>query len=341
MAKEHLFLKALKGDKVGRPPVWLMRQAGRYLPEYMVLKRKYDFFTRIRTPELATEITIQPIDIVGPDAAILFSDILIIPEAMGVEVQMIPGKGPYLPKTMQTKADIDALRVKDAEFDLQYVYDAIKLTKQELADRVPLIGFAGAPFTIFCYMVEGEGSKTFSKAKALCFAEPVLAKSLLSKITDVTIAYLLQKIEAGADAIQVFDSWSGLLSPADFMEFSFPYLKRIHDAIKAHVPVILFPKGSDYALPALNDLNPSAIGLDWTISPENARKLAPDVSLQGNFDPSKLFMNRTEIMKQTKAMIDQFGMQKYIANLGHGMMPTIPVDSVKAFIEAVKTYEEL
>lgn len=339
MNKEHLFLRALKGEMVERPPVWLMRQAGRYLPEYMVLKRKYDFFTRIRTPELATEITIQPIDIVGPDAAILFSDILVIPEAMGVEVQMIPGKGPFLPKTMKSKSDIDALKVKDAECDLQYVYDAIRLTKRELAGRVPLIGFAGAPFTIFCYMVEGEGSKTFSKAKALCFAEPKLAKSLLSKITDVTIAYLLKKIEAGADAIQVFDSWSGLLSPVDFMEFAFPYMQRIHNAIKAHVPVILFPKGSDYALEELNSLRPSAIGLDWTISPARARSLAPDVTLQGNFDPSKLYMSRQEIMKQTKEMIDQFGVQKYVANLGHGMMPTIPVDSVKAFIEAVKTYE--
>ncbi len=341
MSKEHLFLRALRGEQVERPPVWLMRQAGRYLPEYMELKRKYDFFTRIRTPELATEITIQPIDIVGPDAAILFSDILVIPEAMGVEVQMIAGKGPYLPKTMQTKEDIDNLRVKDAEFDLQYVYDAIRLTKQELAGRVPLIGFAGAPFTIFCYMVEGEGSKTFSKAKSLCFAEPALAKSLLSKITDVTIAYLLKKIEAGADAIQVFDSWSGLLSPHDFMEFSFPYLQRIHDAIRSKVPVILFPKGSDYALKELNDLNPAAIGLDWTISPKKARQLAPDVTLQGNFDPSKLYMSREEIMRQTTDMIHQFGMQRYVANLGHGMMPTIPVDSVKAFIEAVKSYEEL
>ena len=340
MSKDHLFLKALRGDEVSRPPVWLMRQAGRYLPEYMKLREKYDFFTRIRTPELATEITLQPIDIVGPDAAILFSDILVIPEVMGLEVQMIPGKGPFLPKTIKTQEDVDQLRVKDAEFDLQYVYDAIQLTKIELNDRVPLIGFAGAPFTIFCYMVEGEGSKTFHKAKALCFSNPKLAKQLLDKITDVTIAYLLKKVAAGADAIQVFDSWSGLLSPDDFNIYSLPYLKRIHDAIAPYAPVILFPKGSDYALKTLEEIKPSAIGIDWTITPEKARILAPTSTLQGNMDPSKLFMGYEDIKIITTEMINRFGADKYIANLGHGMIPTIPVDSVKAFIEAVKTYEK-
>ena len=340
MSKEHLFLKALRGEEVSRPPVWLMRQAGRYLPEYMKLKEKYDFFTRIRTPELATEITLQPIDIVGPDAAILFSDILVIPEVMGLEVQMIPGKGPYLPKTIKTQEDVDQLRVKDTEFDLQYVYDAIQLTKIELNNRVPLIGFTGAPFTIFCYMVEGEGSKTFHQAKALCFSNPQLAKQLLDKITEVTIAYLLKKVASGADAIQVFDSWSGLLSPEDFNEFSLPYLKRIHAAIAPFAPVILFPKGSDYALKTLEKIGPSAIGIDWTITPEKARSLAPISTLQGNMDPSKLYMSYKDIKILTTEMINRFGADRYIANLGHGMIPTIPVDSVKAFIEAVKTYEK-
>ncbi len=341
MNNDHLFLKALKGEKVSRPPVWLMRQAGRYLPEYMVLKRKYDFFTRIRTPELATEITLQPIDIIKPDAAILFSDILVIPEVMGLEVQMIPGKGPYLPKTIKTQADVDQLRVKDTADELQYVYDALQLTKKELNNRVPLIGFAGAPFTIFCYMVEGQGSKTFHQAKTLCFSQPEVAKSLLDKITEVTIAYLLRKIENGADVIQVFDSWSGLLSYADFMEFAFPYLKKIHDALADKVPVILFPKGSDYALRDIASLKPSAIGIDWTITPEDARDLTSGITLQGNMDPSKLFMSTDRVEKEVKEMINRFGVQNYIVNLGHGMLPTIPVDSVKAFVNAVKSYEEL
>lgn len=339
MNKEHLFLKALKGEEVSRPPVWLMRQAGRYLPEYMVLKKKYDFFTRIRTPELATEITLQPIDIIKPDAAILFSDILVIPEVMGLEVQMIPGKGPYLPVTIESQKDVDNLRVEDTADDLQYVYDALKLTKQELNNRVPLIGFAGAPFTIFCYMVEGQGSKTFHKAKTLCFSKPEVAKNLLDKITDVTISYLLRKIENGADVIQVFDSWSGLLSYADFMEFAFPYLQKIHDALADKVPVILFPKGSDYALRDIASLKPSGIGIDWTITPEDARDHTPGITLQGNMDPSKLFMSTDRVEKEVKDMIDRFGVKNYIVNLGHGMLPTIPVDSVKAFVNAVKSYE--
>lgn len=341
MNTEHLFLKALNGAKVDRPPVWLMRQAGRYLPEYMVLKEKYDFFTRIRTPELATEITLQPIDIIQPDAAILFSDILVIPEAMGLEVQMINGKGPYLPETIKSQEDVDKLKVKNVEHDLEYVYDAIQLTKNELNNRVPLIGFAGAPFTIFCYMVEGQGSKTFHKAKTLCFSNPDIAKSLLDKITNVTIAYLKRKIENGVDAIQVFDSWSGLLSYADFMEFAFPYLKKIHDALADQVPVILFPKGSDYALRDIASIKPAGIGIDWTITPEDARDLTHGITLQGNMDPSKLFMSTHKIENEVKEMIDRFGIQNYIVNLGHGMLPTIPVDSVKAFVNAVKSYEKL
>jgi len=340
MKEKHLLLKALAGEKVERPPVWMMRQAGRYLPEYMVLRRKYDFFTRVETPELATEITLQPIDIVGTDAAILFSDILVIPQALGLEVQLIEKKGPYLPETIRSKASLDKLRVEGAAEKLQYVYDAVKLTKKELNDRVPLIGFAGAPFTILCYMVEGQGSKTFSKAKQFCFSQPELAHELLTKITDVTIAYLKGKVAAGADVIQVFDSWSGLLSPTDFKLFSQPYLERISDALSEEVPVILFPKGSWYALGELANSSASAIGVDWCLTPSQARKLAGDkVTLQGNFDPSKLLMPIPEIEKETKRMIDEFGTQRYIANLGHGITPDVPVDHAKAFVNAVKNYQ--
>jgi uroporphyrinogen decarboxylase len=214
--KNHLLLKALRGEKTARPPVWMMRQAGRYLPEYMEIRKKYDFFTRVQTPELACEITMQPIRIIEPDAAIIFSDILVIPQAMGLEVQLEESKGPLLPKTIANEKDVNDLREATAEDELSYVYKAISLCKQELNGKVPLIGFAGAPFTILCYMVEGKGTKTFDKARQFCFVNPELAHKLLQKITNVTINYLKKQVAAGADCVQIFDSWSGLLSPADF-----------------------------------------------------------------------------------------------------------------------------
>jgi uroporphyrinogen decarboxylase len=342
MSNTHLLLKALKGETVERPPVWMMRQAGRYLPEYMVLRRKYDFFTRVQTPELACEITLQPIDIIGSDAAILFSDILVIPQAMGLEVQMVESKGPYLPKTSTTKSEIDALNTTTADDQLQYVYDAISLTKKELNNRVPLIGFAGAPFTILCYMVEGKGSKAFDKAKQFCFAEPKLAHSLLQKITDVTIAYLKRQVQAGADCVQVFDSWSGLLSKSDFEIFAKPYLLQISDALSPLAPVILFPKGSWYALEDLSTSSASALGVDWCLTPKQARDLTKNIiTLQGNFDPNHLLKPIPEIQKEVKEMIDAFGPQKYIVNLGHGILPNIPVEHAKAFVDAVKNYPKL
>lgn len=339
MSNEHVFMKALRGEEVSRPPVWMMRQAGRYLPQYMELRAKYDFFTRVQTPELACEITLQPIDIVGVDAAILFSDILVVPQAMGLEVQMVESKGPYLPKTVATVNDVKALRVTDAAHELQYVYDALSLIKKELNGRAPLIGFAGAPFTLLCYMVEGKGSKAFDKAKQFCVSQPEAAHALLQAITDVTIAYLKKQVEAGADAVQVFDSWSGLLSPQDFTIFVQPYLEQIAKALKDSAPVILFPKGSWYSLSTLNQSGASALGVDWCIRPEMARQLAGDqITLQGNFDPNHLMKPIPEIKKEVKEMIDAFGVQRYIANLGHGILPNIPVDHAKAFVDAVKEY---
>lgn len=339
MSNEHLLLKALRGEVVNRPPVWMMRQAGRYLPEYIALRNKYDFFTRVETPELACEITIQPVDIVGVDAAILFSDILVIPKAMGLEVQLIESKGPFLPKTIATDEDVQQLIVKDAEYNLQHVYDAIKLIKKELNNKVPLIGFAGAPFTILCYMVEGKGSKTFDKAKQFCITQPQTAHALLQAITDVTIEYLKKQVEAGADALQVFDSWSGMLSPVDFKVFAQPYLEQIARALQPHAPVILFPKGSWYALADLVNSGASALGVDWAITPAIARQLTNNsITLQGNFDPIHLLKPIKEIEAEVKKMIDEFGVQKYIANLGHGIVPHIPVDHAKAFVNAVKHY---
>lgn len=335
--KNDLLLRALRKEKVERPPVWMMRQAGRYLPGYMKLKEEYDFFTRIQTPELACEITLQPVDQIGTDAAIIFSDILVIPQAMGFQVLMEEGKGPLLPKVIQNKNDVDSLIIDNVEEELKYVTDAIALTKKELNGRVPLIGFAGAPWTILCYMVEGKGSKTWEKAKQFCFTQPELAHKLLQKITDVTIKYLKAQAKAGADVLQVFDSWSGMLSPEDFKTFAQPYLIQIADALHATVPVILFPKGSWYALKDLSNTNASGLGIDWCISPQYARELTGNkITLQGNFDPVKLLLPTPEIKKAVNEMIGAFGAQNYIANLGHGITPNIPVDHAKAFIDAVK-----
>ena len=337
--KNDLLLRVLRKEKVERPPVWMMRQAGRYLPDYLKLKAKYDFFTRVQTPELACEITLQPIDQIGVDAAIIFSDILVIPQAMGLKVLMEEGKGPSLPKIIETQKDIDELITDGAEDSLRYMYDALSLTKRELNGRVPLIGFAGAPWTILCYMVEGKGSKTWEKAKQFAYTQPLLAHQLLQKITDITISYLKLQVRAGADTVQLFDSWAGSLSPGDFKIFAQPYLLQIADALKDEVPVILFPKGSWYALKELSESSAAGVGIDWCISPEYARQLTNNkIVLQGNFDPAKLLAPIPEIKKAVKEMIDAFGVQNYIANLGHGITPNIPVDHARAFVDAVKEY---
>ncbi len=339
--KNDLLLRALRKEKVERPPVWMMRQAGRYLPDYIKLRNKYDFFTRVQTPELACAITLQPVDQVGVDAAIIFSDILVIPQAMGLEVLMEEGKGPSLPKTIKTQKDIDNLVTDHAEENLHYVYDALSLTKKELNGRVPLIGFAGAPWTLLCYMVEGKGSKTWDKAKQFAYTEPELAHQLLQKITSITISYLKAQVKAGADTIQVFDSWAGSLSPADFKIFAQPYLLQISDALKNDAPVILFPKGSWYALKELSQSSAAGIGIDWCITPQFARELTNNrITLQGNFDPARLLAPIPQIKKSVKEMIDAFGTNQYIANLGHGITPNVPVDHAKAFVEAVKEYKQ-
>jgi len=339
MIKNDLLLRVLNGEKTERVPVWMMRQAGRYLPDYIKLKDKYDFFTRVQTPELATKITLQPLEQVGVDAAIIFSDILVIPQAMGLTVLMEEGKGPSLPDVIKSQRDVDALRTDGVEESLQYVTAALSLTHKELDGCVPLIGFAGAPWTILCYMVEGKGSKTWDKAKQFAYTQPVLAHQLLHKITDITIRYLKAQVKAGADVVQVFDSWSGSLSPADFKIFAQPYLIQIAAALKGEAPVILFPKGSWYALKDLGHSGASALGIDWCIEPAVARELAgKDTILQGNFDPARLLAPIPEIRKAVKEMINEFGTQHYIANLGHGITPNVPVDHAKAFVDAVKEY---
>ncbi|MDT0689679.1 uroporphyrinogen decarboxylase [Salegentibacter sp. F188] len=339
MIKNDLLLKALRGESVERPPVWMMRQAGRYLPDFMKLKEKYNFFTRCRTPELATEITVMPIRQIGPDAAILFSDILVIPQAMNIEVEMKPGVGPWLPNPVRTMEGVNQVNVPDVHEELQYVFDAIKMTKQELNDEVPLIGFAGSPWTILCYTVQGQGSKNFDLAKKFCFTNPEAAHILLQKITDTTIAYLKAKVAAGVDVVQLFDSWGGMLSPVDYQTFSWQYMQQIIDALKDEVPVIAYGKGCWFALKEMSESGAAALGVDWTCTPRNARYLSGGkITLQGNFDPARLYSPPSEIKKMVNQMINEFGKDAYIANLGHGILPDIPVENARAFVDAVKEY---
>lgn len=336
-----LFLRALNGETVERPPVWIMRQAGRYLPDFMVLKNKYDFFTRCQTPELATEITLMPIKQIGLDASIIFSDILVIPQAMGVNVEMKNNFGPYIECPIRKKSDVINLDIKNVEEKLNYVFEAIKMTKKELPKNIPLIGFAGSPWTILCYMVQGSGSKNFDIAKKFCFENPELAKMLLSRITSITIDYLKKKVEAGVDAIQIFDSWGGVLSHTDYQFFSYPYIEEITNALKKITPVIIYPKGCWHSINAYSKIGASGLGIDWTCSARNARYLSNNnITLQGNLDPSRLFSPKKELIKQTTQMLDEFGKDKYIANLGHGILPNTPVDNVKVFVETVKNYSE-
>ena len=339
--KNNLFLQALAGQSVNRPPVWMMRQAGRYLPDFMKLKAKYDFFTRCQTPELAAEITVMPIDQIGPDAAILFSDILVVLQAMNIQVEMKDGIGPWLPKPIQSQADLQQVIVPEVEEALDYVFGGIDLTLEKLENRVPLIGFAGSPWTLLCYAVQGQGSKTFDKAKAFCFEQPTLAHELLQKITDTTIAYLKKKAEHGVHAIQIFDSWGGLLSPDDYQNFSWPYIQQIVNALKEQIPVIFFGKGCWFALREMSQSGAAALGIDWTCSAENARYLSGgNITLQGNYDPSRLLAPIPTITQDVHKMIRAFGKDRYIVNLGHGILPNIPVSHAKAFVEAVKNYKE-
>ena len=318
----------------------MMRQAGRYLPDYMKLKEKYSFFERCRIPELATGITIQPVEQVGVDAAIIFSDILVVPQAMGMEVQMIENKGPLLPEPVKQLSDLDKLRIPDVNESLGYVFDALRLTKKTLNGRVPLIGFAGAPWTLLCYMVQGKGSKTFDEAKAFCYTQPETAHRLLQMITDTTIAYLKGQARAGADVVQVFDSWGGLLSPGDFEEFSLQYIRQIIAALKEDVLTIIFAKGAWFALEEMAETGANGLGIDWCIKPGLAREFAgPNVTLQGNFDPARLLSPIPVIRKEVRRMLDEFGGTRHIANLGHGILPNVPVDHARAFVDAVKEYD--
>ncbi len=339
MLQNDLLLRALRGEKTERIPVWMMRQAGRYLPDYMKLNEKYGFFERCQTPELAAEITIQPVEQIGVDAAIIFSDILVVPQAMGMEVQMLEGKGPLLPQPIKQYSDLDKLVMPDVHEKLGYVFDALRLTKKELNGRVPLIGFSGAPWTLLCYMVQGKGSKTFDDAKIFCYTQPETAHRLLQMITDTTIDYLQGQAAAGADVVQIFDSWGGLLGPDDFENFSMQYIRQIVTALKDVVPTIIFAKGAWHSLKSMADTGAQGLGIDWCITPAMARQLAgPNLTWQGNFDPAKLLLPIPALRDEVQKMLDAFGGHRHIANLGHGILPNVPVDHARAFVDTVKEY---
>ena len=334
---KHLFLRAAAGAATERPPVWLMRQAGRILPQYRALRSRFpDFKAFVKTPEASAEATIQPVDELGVDAAIIFSDILVVPEAMGLDYEMIEAKGPRFPKVIENQGDVaDLISGEEAAAHLTYVYEALKMTKRELADRVPLIGFAGAPWTIFAYMIEGSGSKTFSKARRMLYVEPELSHALLQKITNTTIAYLRQQVLAGADLVQLFDSWAGELPPAHYRAFAVPYLRQICEAVP-DVPKTVFAKGAWFALEDLAELPCQVIGLDWNITPEYARQATGGQKvLQGNLDPCTLYADAATIKKETRIMLNAFG-GHHIVNLGHGVYPDTPLDGVRVFVETVK-----
>jgi uroporphyrinogen decarboxylase len=336
--KNDLLLKAARGQKTDRTPVWLMRQAGRILPEYRKVRASAgDFKTLVKTPELATEVTIQPVDILGVDAAIIFSDILVIPEAMGLNYEMEERKGPVFPKKIETVADLKLLHVARAE-ELQYVLDAIAMTKKELNGKVPLIGFAGAPWTIFSYMIEGKGSKTFSDAKKMLYTQPEFSHQLLQMITDSTINYLKGQINAGADLIQIFDSWAGILSPKQYEEFSLKYISQICEAIQ-EVPKTVFAKGAFFARASMNNISCDVVGLDWNMDIKESQALIPNKTLQGNLDPCALYGSLHQVKGETLKMLNAFGAQKHIANLGHGLYPDTEVDKVKCFIDTVKEHK--
>lgn len=334
-----LLLRAARGEQVERTPVWVMRQAGRVLPEYRAVRAKAGSFKGLLfQPELAAEVTLQPVDLLGVDAAILFSDILVIPEAMGLSYNMDEGRGPWFPKTIATEADIAALTT-DVVPGLQYVTETIRIIQRDLRERVPLIGFAGAPWTIFCYMVEGKGSKTFGVSRAMLMREPDLAHRLLSRITQATIAYLKMQISEGCSIVQLFDSWAGILNKDTYNTFALPYIQQICEAIR-EVPVTVFSKGAFFSLEDMKHLSCRTIGLDWHVDPQWARKcVGENKTLQGNLDPAVLYGSKEFIRKKTEQMLGSFGPQKHIANLGHGVYPDIQADHLKCFIDTIKEYQ--
>lgn len=348
--KNDLILRAARGDSTERVPVWVMRQAGRYLPEFEAVRAKHEFFEVCQTPELACEVTLQPIRRFDLDAAIIFSDILVVPQAMGLTVQMLPGKGPTFPEPLLGPADLGRLNSKtDVNQTLGYVFEAITLTRHKLEGKCPLIGFSGAPWTLMSYMIEGGGSTTMSKAKKWLYCYPDDSHKLLQMLTDVIVQFLVGQVVAGAQLLQLFESHAGILGPGTFSRFALPYIRQISARVKEDlvqravkpVPLIVFAKDAHYALAELSQSGYDVVSLDWTIDPRNARKkVGPNVTLQGNLDPCVLYTSPDRIAESVREMIEAFGTQRYIANLGHGIYPDMKPDHLKEFVNAVHKHSE-
>jgi uroporphyrinogen decarboxylase len=337
-----LLLRACRREPVERPPVWMMRQAGRYLPEYRAVRERSDFLTMVRTPELAVELTLQPVNLLGVDAAIIFSDILVVPQAMGMRLSVEDGVGPRFDNPLRTPAQFHRLHDVTIEEGLGYVLEGLRLARGELAKKVPLIGFAGAPWTLMSYMVEGGGSKSFSQAKRLLQEDSGRAHKLLSRLARTVGNFLVAQVKAGAQAVQLFDSWSGALGPADFREFALPYLSEAARLARtAGAPVIVFCPGSGWALEEIAQATGAdVIGVDWQSEAAEARRRIPlsVAALQGNLDPSWLYASPASIRERTHRMLDAFGCRGHIANLGHGILPDVPVDHARAFVDAVQEW---
>jgi uroporphyrinogen decarboxylase len=335
-----LLLRACRREGVERPPVWIMRQAGRYLPEYRALRAHADFLTMVTDPALAAEATLLPVDLIGVDAAIVFSDILVVPRAMGMELSVEDGIGPRFSSPLQAPSDLERLRDVTPEEELGFVLDAIRIARRELAGRAPLIGFAGAPWTLACYMIEGHGAARPDRAKRLLAERPDLAHGLLGRLAVIVGRFLQAQIRAGAQVVQLFESFAGALAPADFREFALPYLATtVGLAREAKAPVIAFAPGAGWALEEIaRETGADIVGIDWqTDASEARRRLAGEaVALQGNLDPCWLHCPPKTIKARTRAMLQAFKGPGYIANLGHGILPDTPVEHARAFVEAVK-----
>jgi uroporphyrinogen decarboxylase len=347
MAADHprndRFLRALRREPTDTTPLWVMRQAGRYLPEYRATREKAGSFMGLATnPEFACEVTLQPLARFDLDAAILFSDILTIPDAMGLGLSFEAGEGPRFARPVRDAAAIRALAVPDMDGELRYVMDAVRLIRQELGGRVPLIGFSGSPWTLACYMVEGQGSRDFARVKAMAWSEPALAHALLDTVARSVAAYLIAQARAGAQALMVFDTWGGLLGPAAFREFSLRYMAQVVDAVKADpacagIPVILFSKGANGQLEALADTGCDGLGVDWTIDIGTARqRVGSQVALQGNLDPAVLRATPDIVAREARAVLDSFGNHPgHVFNLGHGITPEVDPENVKVLVDTV------
>ena len=336
---DHVFIRACRGQEVPYTPVWMMRQAGRYLPEYMEIRRSVSGFLELcKTPELATRVTIQPVERLGVDAAILFSDILVPVEAMGVPLEFKEGEGPRLSYGVESLKDVEALKVPDPATTMDFVLETVRRVKEALADQVPLIGFSGAPFTLASYILEGGGSRNYLKTKTLMYRQPQVWHALMEKLTDTVVTYLVAQVEAGADAVQLFDSWVGALSPVDFREYVAPYTRRIAQVVKATgVPFILFGTDTATLLDDLASMEADVVGVDWRIELKDAvRILQGRTSVQGNLDPCGLFMPKDALEKRIKGILEQGRQARgHIFNLGHGILPQTDPDMAKFLVDTV------